>query len=150
MATLERVCEECGTGFVAKTKRAKYCRAACRVKANRRPSKVGKARAEQQQSDGTADVVDLQPAPAPTYDTLAEQVRTSLTAMQALDTISGMTALRVAQQIDRGGDSGAAVASLSKELTRLVAEAKAEAAPRHRDGVTSLEDRVAAKLRLAQ
>jgi hypothetical protein len=80
------------------------------------------------------------------YDTLAEQVASTLGEAQALDTISGMAAVRVAQQIDRGRDGGSAVATLVKELTRLVGEAKVEAAPKNRDGVNVVEDAVGAKL----
>lgn len=85
------------------------------------------------------------------YDTLAEQVQNSLTELQALDTISGMAAVRIAQQIDRGGDSGSAVATLSKELSRLVDAAKVESAPRRKDAVDDISARVGEKLlRLVQ
>lgn len=159
-------CEECGTTFVAKSTRARFCGPTCRVRANRRPTKIGlaksdaaaatkpkrKTRARKAKAGGKAQVETAtealaQPAP-PVYDTLEEQLRASLTRLQALDTISGMAAVRVAQQIDRGRDSGSAVATLSKELSRLVAEAKVEAAPRIRDAADDIADRAAAKIGL--
>lgn len=132
-------CAECGTEFETRHPRAKYCpgKAACRKAASRRPTKKGKRETE---PDAPAK------PPAPTYDTLAEQVKASLTELEALETISGMAAVRVAQQIDRGGDSGSAVATLSKELSRLVVEAKAEAQGKRKDDADEIMERVGAKL----
>ncbi len=135
---VERNCEDCGQPFTAKTRRAKFCSDLCRVRANRRPTKVGKAKAASAihaVPDGKSkpEAAAVVTPPAPTYDTLEDQVVGSLTDLNALDTIAGRAAVRVAQQIDHGGDGGSAVVSLSKELSRLVAEAKVEAAPRNRD-----------------
>ena len=147
---IDRPCEECGATFPAKTKRAKYCTTACRVRANRRPSKVGKAKAEA----AGAVVVPIGKS-APVHQDaeggLATQVRETLTELDALTTVAGMAALMVARQIDKGQDSGSAVATLSKELSRLMTEARAEAAPKQRDGVDDVMRRAAEKLlRLAQ
>lgn len=152
MATVTRPCDECGQPYAAQRKTSKFCSTRCRTRACRRTAREGKALAAgakpaanvvQIEQKGAADQA---PPDRPTYDTLEEQVRQSLNGLQALDTISGMAAVRIAQQIDRGGDSGSAVSTLTKELSRLVGEAKVEAAPRHRDGVTSLEERVTAKI----
>ena len=166
---VDRVCEECGITFAAKTNRAKFHSTACRVRANRRPSKIGKARDDAETAAAkrppakksaakkvaakkvATKKTEPAPPPAPVYDSLADQLRESLTTLQALDTIAGMAALRIAQQIDRGQDSGSAVATLSKELSRLVAEAKVEAAPRIRDGADDIAERAGEKmLRLVQ
>jgi protein-arginine kinase activator protein McsA len=176
VVVLDVVCEECGEPFQAKTQRARFCSTAHRVRANRRPDKVGQAKADADEAAATpaprkragakkapakkaaakrsttrktkATEKPAAPStpPAPTYDTLAEQVKQSLTDLQALGTISGMAAVRVAQQIDRGRDSGAAVATLSRELSRLVGEAKVESAPNRRDKVDDIADRAAAKI----
>jgi protein-arginine kinase activator protein McsA len=160
-AVVDRVCEECGTTFAAKTNRARFCSTAHRVRANRRPSKVGKAKddaarkpakkvatkkATAKKPAAKAKDADSPPPPAPVYDTLAEQLKNSLTELQALDTIAGMAALRIAQQIDRGQDSGSAVATLSKELSRLVGEAKLEAAPKIRDRVDDITTAASEKM----
>lgn len=139
MLAVIRDCDECGTAYEAKRKTSKFCSPVCRVRANRRPSKVGKAKA------AAAPEAPAKP-PAPTYDALAEQVTASLTKMKAYDTIAGKAALRVAQQIDRGGDSGSAVATLSTQLMRLVDQAKAEAAPLNRDKADDVIDAVNNKL----
>lgn len=139
---IERPCDECGTTYVAKTKRSKFCSATCRVRANRRPDKIGAA--AKAVVDGESD--KAAPPAKPVYDTLAEQVRESLDELKALDTISGMAALRVAQQIDRGGDSGSAVATLSKELSRLVSEAKTESMAKHKDEADDIMERVGNKI----
>jgi hypothetical protein len=148
-----RPCDECGEPYVAKTKRSKFCGATCRVRANRRPSKTGAAKSR------GASVTVLPTAGGPLDQTspadpnsedvagsLADQVRRSLTEVKALDTIAGAQAVRVARQIDRGDDSGSAVATLSKELSRLVAEAKLEAAPRIRDAADDVMAKVNEKL----
>ena len=144
MATFQRTCEQCGKDFATSSRRARFCGATCRSRSHRGKSPV-------------AAVPDQQPADArpaaavperPTYDTLEEQVRASLTELNALETIAGMGAIRIAQQIDRGGDSGSAVVSLSKELSRLRHEAIVEAAPKNRDAADDVLDRVNAKLRL--
>jgi hypothetical protein len=139
MLAVVRDCDECGKAYEAKRKTSKFCSTQCRVKANRRPSKVGKAKAK---ADAAAPAKPL----APTYDALAEQVTQTLTTMKAYDTIAGKAALRVAQQIDRGGDTGSAVATLSTQLMRLVDQAKAEAAPLNRDKADDVIDAVNNKL----
>lgn len=148
MATFERSCEQCGTAFTSPRKQARFCSSTCRSRAHRgKPPALTVV-------DAVTPKTTSKPkseAPAPVYDTLEEQVRTSLTAVNALDTIAGMAAVRVAQQIDRGGDSGSAVATLSKELSRLVDAAKVEAAPRNKDQADDIAARVNEKiLRLVQ
>jgi len=139
MLAVVRDCDECGTPYEAKRKTSKFCSTPCRVKANRRPSKVGKAKSK-------ADAASPEKPAKPTYDALAEQVKQSLRAANAFDTIAGKAALRVAQQIDRGNDTGSAVATLSTQLMRLVEQAKVEAAPLNRDKADDVIDRVNNKL----
>ena len=146
MATFERTCEQCGTAFETSRRQARFCSATCRSRAHR-----GKPALSVVAGESPKPSTKREPAPPPVYDTLAEQVRTLLTEAKALDTIAGMAAIRVAQQIDRGGDSGSAVATLSKELSRLVDAAKVEAAPRNKDAADDITARVNEKLlRLVQ
>jgi hypothetical protein len=141
----ERTCDDCGTPYVAERKTSKFCSVACRVRANRRPSKTGAAVSGAKVTT-TATSPSAPPDDPEPDGVLAAQVRSTLTALGALDTIPGAAALRVARQIDKGDDSGSAVATLSKELSRLVAEAKAEAAPKIKDGADAIMDRVGNKL----
>lgn len=147
--SLKRDCEECGTPFEAKTKRARFCKTACRVKANRRPTKIGRAKARAGGGDVAAEVVELDASGAGVVEDdggLVSQVRQTLQSIGALATVAGMAALRVARQIDKGEDSGSAVATLSKELSRLMAEARAEAAPLQLDAADDVMARAAAKI----
>lgn len=157
MPTTTRACDECGTAYEAKRRTSKYCSTKCRTRVSRRTSKSPAAKPKAAAGTVTqlptagGPLDETSPANPNTEDvcgSLAEQVRKSLTDYQALDTISGAQAIRVARQIDRGGDSGSAVATLSKELSRLVGEAKVEAAPRIKDAADDVMARVDEKLRL--
>lgn len=155
-----RACDECGEAYEAQRATSKYCSTKCRTRVSRRTSKqpAAKSRASKGPSSTVTQLPtaggpldETSPANPNTEDmsgSLADQVRKSLTDLQALDTIAGAQAVRVARQIDRGGDSGSAVATLSKELSRLVSEAKIEAAPRIRDAADDIANRVNEKLRL--
>lgn len=143
-------CAECGKEFQTTSARARFCpdNSACRKAASRRPSKQGR-----REIDGGTAVDQRKPA-TPVADAdggLAAQVRASLRAAGAFETVAGMSALMLARQIDKGQDSGSAIASMTKEVSRLVSEAKAEAAPTQRDGADDVMARAAEKLmRLAQ
>ncbi|MDQ6524315.1 hypothetical protein RB608_11920 [Nocardioides sp. LHD-245] len=160
MPTTTRPCDECGTPYEAQRRTSKYCSTKCRTRVSRRTSKAPAAKSKALDPAG-GTVTQLPTAGGPLDETspanpntedmtgsLAEQVRKSLTELRALDTISGAQAIRVARQIDRGGDSGSAVATLSKELSRLADAAKVEAAPRIKDAADDIADRVSEKLRL--
>lgn len=161
--SFEKACEECGVTFVAQRATAKFHSATCRVRANRRPTKTGRAKFDAEAV--TADVVQLRPGqkakkaqqaeksaagsttPPPQVDgVLVEQIRASLEKAGALETIAGASALLLARQMERGQESGSAVASMTKELSRLVVEAKAEAGPRQQDAADDVMARAAAKL----
>lgn len=141
MATTVRTCEECGTEFEAKTKRARFCKATCRVKANRRPSKTGAAA-------GTAEP----PAPKPTLyagGELLGQVIADLSAVGVLETIPGKAAVALAYRVESPMETGSAAAAMTRELSRLVEEAKA-LKPKQNDEIDDLDGSVEAKLRLVK
>lgn len=130
------ICEECGEPFVARSSRAKFCPGGkCRKAANRRPSKKGKA----------ASTVT-----PPLPGGLISQVASDLEKAKAMDTIPGRAALALAYRIESPMETGSAAASMTKELSRLVAEARAEVAPRLGDAGDDVEARVAAKLQLVR
>lgn len=140
---IDKACEECGTVFVAKTKRARFCGPTCRVRANRRPSKEGAAKG----AAGKAPPAKTETAYA--AGGLLAQVIADLTKAGVLDTIPGRAAAALAYRIESPMETGAAAASMAKELSRLVEEARA-LAPKTQDATGQLEDRVQAKLRLVQ
>lgn len=157
MATYERACEQCGGAFTSSRRQARFCGPTCRSRAHRGKPALAVVLDEGAETTSSTSEVEAKAAKGKRrdahrkYDSLEDQVRSSLSDLQALTTISGMAAVRVAQQIDRGGDSGSAVATLSKELSRLVGEAKAEAAPRTKDAADDIMAKVNEKiLRLVQ
>lgn len=140
----DKACEECGAAFVAKTKRARFCKPACRVRANRRPAREGAAAAQAGQ----------EPPETPeraSYDRggLLGQVVADLSSVGVLDTIPGKAALALAYRIESPMETGSAAASMTRELSRLVAEARA-LSDRQDDRIDALDAGVAAKLRLVQ
>ena len=134
---IEKPCEECGATFEAKRQTAKFCGPACRVRANRRPAKQGAATA------GTSTTA--------TYERggLLGQVIADLTTEGVLDTIPGKAALTLAYRIESPMETGSAAASMTRELSRLVDEAKA-LKPKRQDALDDIGDSVGAKLRLVQ
>ena len=133
---LERECDECATRYVAQTKRSRFCSAACRVKANRRPVTQGMNEGEP-------------PVAAPERGGLVSQVAADLQKVGVLDTIPGRAALALAYRIESPMETGSAAASMTRELSRLVDEAKA-LTPKQQDGIDKLDDSVGAKLRLVK
>jgi len=130
------ICSECGEPFKTQSPRAKYCSAKCRKAANRRPSKQGKSAAS-----------TVTPPPP---GGLISQVAADLEKAHALDTIPGRAALALAYRIESPMETGSAAASMTKELSRLIAEARAEVAPKLGDAGDEIEARVSAKLQLVQ
>lgn len=136
----DKPCEECGDTFTAKTSRARFCGPACRVRANRRPSKTG----------ATADRAAKKPSSATLErGALIGQVAAELAKTGVLDTIPGRAALALAYRIESPMETGSAAASMTRELSRLVAEAKS-LTPTQNDQVDQLGDSVGAKLRLVR
>lgn len=107
MALIE--CGVCGEPFTARTSKARFCGPTCRSRAHRRAKSGEPARPTQ----------PVQSASAP--DGLVGQVRSALEAAGKLDTVTGQQALAVAAKMLAAGESGSAVAALSRDLSRLMA-----------------------------
>jgi hypothetical protein len=102
VAVVQRNCDRqaCRTSYEAKRSTSKFCSDDCRVR-NASESKV----------------VDLPAsADAPPEASVAAAVRAELDTAGRVDTTLGQAALRLAARIDGGGDTGAGMASLSREL----------------------------------
>jgi len=135
----ERKCDECGKPFTAKTARAKFCKTACRVKWNRRPAaKAATAAAKEPQAA---------PVAPPASGGLVSQVAADLAKAGVLDTIPGRSALALAYRVESPMETGSAAATMTRELSRLVEEART-LMPKQQDGIDELDDTVGAKLRL--
>lgn len=136
---MERSCEGCGKPFVAKRKTARYCGPTCRSRASLARSRAARS--------GT--VVQLT-APAPAEGEQGAEVQlpiraaveAALTKANKLDTPAGQTALHLAARLDRsGGESASAVASLSREMDRLLSELMADV-PKEPDGLDRAQGKV--------
>lgn len=119
-----RDCVMCGRPFQARRSTARYCSSTCR------------ARRAQGRSPRPVDT------PAPTAGApLVVQVRRALEAAGRLDTYLGQQALTLAERLaGQNGDSGAAVAALSRELRSVMREVL-EGTAQATDLVDELEER---------
>jgi hypothetical protein len=109
----KRKCDSCTKTYEAKTARSKYCSPTCRVRASR-----------------GAVVLSLQPPSQPEADPpkadaagIAPAVARQLEAAKRLDTPLGQAALTLARRIDSSRDTGAAMASMTRELRATLADA---------------------------
>ena len=107
-------CAVCETSFTAKRSTAKYCGDACRQQAKRG-------------SDGASN------------DGLVASVRCKLTDANVLDTYPAQLAIELARQMTTAGATG--IASLSKELRTVMAEALNTDPPADRAEVEDEVDR---------
>jgi hypothetical protein len=114
-------CAECRKLFEAKTRSATFCSVKCRQAASRRDRE---ARAE-------GEIAPVTPFPTPeTPDSppetgLVATTRRKLEEAEAVDTVEGQIALRLAQKLAQPGDTGSAMASLARQLSTAMAEALA-------------------------
>lgn len=116
---MQRPCDVCGTPYEAKRPTSKYCSTRCRTRASR----------------GTptehADVVPL-PAPEEQAGPVEAATLRELEAVERADSVFGQTALALARKLDAGRETGAAMASLAKQLEATLATAT--------EGVTTAAD----------
>ena len=113
----------CGKTLAPSTGKRKrlYCDARCR----------GKAYAARKANPGAVSTL---PEPAPDTS-LADVVRRDLEAAGRLETLPGQIALALALRLTAPGTTASSVATLSKELRVLMAEALAGTKPREGDAL---------------
>lgn len=126
----DRLCAQCGKSFSAKRSTARYCSSSCRARA----------------SQGVASLT-VAPAASPSGSPLVEVTRATLSDAGVLDTVSGQSALLLAERLGGGTETGAAMAALSKQLEALVAAALASVS--RADQMDEVTQRRDAKLRAA-
>lgn len=102
-----RLCRACGASLEGDA-RKRYCDDKCRQRGHR-----------------GATVTEI--TPDPVDESVAGSTRRTLEAAGRLDTPAGTAAMVIAGKLDRGGDTGSAVAALVRELRASVAEALSEA-----------------------
>lgn len=113
---MQRPCDSCGETYEAKRRTSKFCSDRCRVRGSR---------------GALAAVRDLPLAEPPAGEAraLVSAVERELVAADRLDSALGQAARALAVRIESGVDTGAAVASLTKELRATLAEATKGVAP---------------------
>lgn len=124
---MNTLCAGCGKTFDAKRKTARFCGPTCRQRSHRRPDRP------------------VAPVPPITPDGLSEPalvaaMRKELESAERLDTFLGQQALQLAAQMAAGGETGSAMAALSKELRAVMTEALANA-PKAADSLDELAQR---------
>ncbi|AJA43302.1 hypothetical protein VC60_gp01 [Mycobacterium phage Sbash] len=131
---MTRSCVVCGTPFEAKRPQAKFCGATCRKRHSRGASTSASTPQQPQvPTTGAPEVTDPTPSAAmppllPAAGLVATVVK-ELTAAGRMETVLGQQALRLAMRLETSTvDTGAGLASLSKELRAVMAQAVAGAA----------------------
>lgn len=111
---MRRKCDSCGKAYEAKTARSKFCSTTCRVRASRGAVVVPLNPPSSQQDAGPSKADGAGIAPA---------VARQLEVAKRLDTPLGQAALTLARRIDESRDTGAAMASMTRELRATLADA---------------------------
>jgi hypothetical protein len=109
-----------------------YCNSTCR----------GKAHAHRK---ANPDAVATLPVPDTANSTLAEVVRRDLEAADRLQTVPGQLAVALAERLVSSGTTASSLATLSKELRALMAEALAGTKPRDPDVLDEFTQRLQQK-----
>lgn len=135
----------CPNTFQAIRPQAKYCGATCRKRAQRGTVVT---RTESVTSSGKSPdqaVTSIAPDVDPPNSSLVMATRNELEAANVANTMLGQMALSIAAQMSRGETAGG-MASLSKELSRVSAEALRAAVPLVADPIDELARRREEKL----
>jgi hypothetical protein len=132
-----RCCEWCGEELTSTSPRARYCDSTCRSRASRARSAgaeeipeepPAKKRAAKKSTKSNATPEDGEHA-------FVTATRKELVDLAAADTMLGHQVITIAERMGRGAETGAAMASLSKEHSRLIAEIRARAKGTEEDPV---------------
>lgn len=112
---MQRACDSCQQPYEAKTKRSKYCeRLDCKRQRER----------DRKRDTRSGEVVPLKAVNEQSDDLSAVTVtRQALEQAERLHTPAGVNALLLAAKLDAGGDTGSAMAALSKQHLAALAEA---------------------------
>jgi hypothetical protein len=142
-----------GVPFEARRPQAKYCSAKCRKRAQR--GSFGQAQSVPRSKNGRSGTNSNDPVvtsidPASTSSVLGEptfvkSVREELETAGVLNTVIGQQVVRIAEQMC-GRETAGGMTSLSKEFSRIRAEALRSAIPLKADPVDELQARRQAKM----
>jgi hypothetical protein len=114
-------CAKCQTLFEARTRQATFCGVKCRQAASREDREARK-------EGKIAPISVISPPETPDSPPRSSLVATTLAKLEeaeAVDTVEGQIALRLAEKLSQPGDTGSAMASLARQLSAAMAEALA-------------------------
>lgn len=120
-----RACDACGREFEAKRSNHRFCSATCRTRGKR---------------GATVVALDGESAQGQGGVSLEEATRRQLAPFGREATPSGVNALLLARRLDQGGDTGSAIAALSRQHL-LALESALEGAEPEGDPVDELRHR---------
>lgn len=146
---MKRNCNQCGRSYEAIRPQSKYCKPSCRVQHSRNPASPRRdsVQIRSKKASPAADSIN-QDLDSPAIDGSNSLVKATMTELEAagvLDTMLGQQALRIATQMS-GFETAGGMAALSKELSRVMAEAMRAAVPLVADPVDELAKRREEKL----
>lgn len=108
---MQKQCAQCGKPFDYQKPTAKFCSGSCRATFSKTKP---------------AESPPPETIPARPVSGLVEAVMAELEALERLDTVTGRHALELASRIVSAPGMNAGVASLSKELSRVLAEVRSK------------------------
>lgn len=118
---MQLTCAVCGNPFESKRAHAKYCSSTCRSRRSRR-------------GGAATDTTTVQPL------SMVEVTQAELIRLARLDTVEGQLAMTLAFRLASAAETGSAIATLSKDLSRVMGLLRAGA-------VTTLDEVEAARQR---
>lgn len=130
---MERSCDDCGRSYEAKRPNSRFCGDTCKKRAQRKP----KVAAEPAGPSPAAAVPSVPSG-------LVEATRRELDTAGRLDTVLGQQALALAERVASPHETGASVATMSRELRAVMTEALKGVAAKA-DGVDEVKARRDAK-----
>ena len=117
---MQRVCVVCSGPYEAVRPQAKYCGETCKKRAQREG--IAASRRGSAAPASSAEANPVRPVTG-----LLDSVRAELEVLKKLNSVSGQHALEIAGRIASAPGMNTGVAALSKELSRVLAEARATA-----------------------
>lgn len=117
---MQRTCDVCAKPFEAQRPTAKYCGSSCRARRSRAGAPVPVVAVAPVSPGHEQPDVDERPP----VDGLIGAVRVELEELKQVNTVVGQHALELAKRIVNSPGMNTGVSSLSKELSRVLGEAR--------------------------
>jgi len=127
----------CGVEFETSSPRARFCSSTCRSRNSRAQNAPAPAPTAAKKPSVKKAAAAKVPTTAPKADEHAfvKATRRELVGLEALESMLGQQVLTIADRMGRGAETGSAMASLSKEHSRLMGELRARAKGKEEDPV---------------